>query len=600
MRRFWSMLFTLFLVAGLAVACSSAPTTSSGNGSDTTSPTEDTSSEAPAEATEAPAAEATDAPAEATEAPTDEMVDTANMTMLGMSDEQVPVWVRNFNPFAPDPLNTATNMLFEPLLIFNIATGETVPWLAESYEYGDDLMSLTFQIRDGVQWSDGEPFSASDVAFTFNMLKEFPALDKGGVWEILDSVEQSDDVTITFTLNKPYSLAHERLASQNIVPEHQWGEVADPVTFTNDNPIGTGPFTEILQFQDQVYLQCKNPHYWQEGKPKFDCLRLTANPGNEQSVAGMMADEIDWAGHFIPDIEETYVKADPENHHFLFSPNDTISLYMNTTKAPFDDLNFRRALSMAFDRDEIVAIGQYGYATVSDNPGGLTGIYRDWYNDEAIAEHAPLGTYAPEEAQALLDESGYTDQDGDGWRDMPNGDPIAFKVQVVNGWTDWVTSVQMATEYLQDIGINAEVDTPDFGAWFSNLQAGTYDVSIGWGAVNPTPWNYYQQALSSAMIIDDTAQGLSWSRWNSPETDKLIDAFVATTDEAEQRDIINQLQVAVMDNVPFIPLFSNAGWYEYSTANFTGFPTEDNYYVRGMPFEGIAERLILVTTVEPK
>ncbi|MGH2544695.1 MAG: ABC transporter substrate-binding protein, partial [Ardenticatenaceae bacterium] len=552
----------------------------------------DTTAEEPAETTaEEPADDAT---TEESATSTDELI------VLGYSDEQVPVWVRNFNPFAPDPLNTAANMLFEPMTIFNIAqNGEPTPWLATGYEYGDDLQSITFTLRDGVKWSDGEAFNADDVLFTFNMLQEYPALDKSAVWEILSGVEKGDDHTITFNLNTVYTLAHERIGALNIVPEHIWAEVEDPVTFTNENPVGTGPFTEIREFQDQVYLQCKNPHYWQEGKPKFDCLRLPANPGNEQAIAGMIAGDIQWAGHFVPDIEETYIAANPEHNHYYFAPNDTISLYMNTTKPPFDDLAFRRALSMAPDRDEIVAIASYGYATVNDNPGGLTAIYRDWYNNEAIEEHAPLGTFAPDEATAILDEAGYVDQDGDGWRDMPDGSPIAFKIQVVNGWTDWVTAVQMTAEYFQDIGLNAEVDTPDFGAWFSNLQAGTYDVSIGWGSVNPTPWNYYHDALHSAMIIEDAAQGISWSRWNSPETDQLIDDFVATTDVEEQQEIINQLQVAVMENVPFIPLFANPGWYEYNTTEFTGFPSEENNFARGMPFEGVAERLIVVTSIEP-
>lgn len=583
----------------LLAACAAAPATpaTTDTGSETTSEEPATEEEAaPAEETaEEPAEETAEEPAE-----TSSTVDTSGLTILGYSDEQVPVWVRNFNPFAPDPLNTAAYMVYEPMIIFNIAkNGEPTPWLATEYAYSDDLASVTFTLREGVKWSDGEDFTAEDVVFTFTMLRDSPSLDKPAVWEILEDVTMDDDYTVTFTLNKVYTLAHERIGGVNIVPEHVWAEVADPVTFTNENPVGTGPFTEILDFQDQVYLQCKNPNYWQEGKPHFDCLRLTANPGNEQAIAGMIAGEIDWAGHFVPDIEKTYIAADPEHNNYYFTPNDTISLYMNTTQAPFDDLAFRQALSRALDREEIVAIASYGYATVNDNAGGLTGIYRDWYNTDALTDAGTLGTFAADDAAAMLDEAGYVDADGDGWRDMPDGSPLSFKIQVVNGWTDWVTSVQMASEYFQDIGINAEVDTPDFGAWFSNLQAGTYGMSIGWGSVNPTPWNYYHDALHSAMIIEDQAQGISWSRWSSPETDKLIDDFVATTDRAEQEAIIDALQLAVIENVPFIPLFSNPGWYEYSTRNFTGFPNEENYYARGMPFEGVAERLIVVTTIEP-
>jgi peptide/nickel transport system substrate-binding protein len=611
-RHRWLFLVTVLTIFSLLLAaCGAAATPAPAAEPTTAAPAAEATTAAPA--AEPTAAESATEPTAATEpaaeattarAPTKEAASGSGasdgLVKLTYSDEQKPVWVRNFNPYSPDPLNSAQNMLFEPLFIFKIAkNGEPEPWLATEYTYSEDLKSITFKLREGVKWSDGEDFDADDVVFTFNMLKEFPSLDKSAVWEILTDIKKDDAHSVTFNLNKVYTLAHERIATVMIAPEHQWSKVKDPVTFTNDEPIGTGPFTEITVFQDQIYEQCKNPHYWQEGKPKFDCVRFPANPGNEQAIAGLVAGEIDWAGHFIPDIEKTFVAADEEHHHYYFTANDTISLYLNTSKKPFDDLKFRQALSMAVDRDEIVDIATYGYATVNDNPGGLTAVFRDWYNKEAIEAHKPLGTFAPEEATKLLDEAGYVDKDGDGKRDMPDGSPLKFKVQVVNGWTDWVNAVQMTAEYFQDIGLDAEVDTPDFGAWFENLQAGTYDVSIGWGSVNPTPWNYYHDALSSAMIIKDRANGISWSRWNSPETDKLIDEFVATTDADKQREIINQLQVAVMDNVPFIPLFANPGWYEYNTKEFTGFPTPENYYARGMNFEGIYERLIVLTTIEP-
>lgn len=587
----WLPLLTLVMIVSIVLsACGGAATPPP-------APTQPPA--AAAEATKAP--EPTKAPESArAPQPTKAAETTQELIKLQISDEQKAAWVRNFNPFAPDPLNTAQFMLFEPMFIFNIATGgEPVPWLATEYKYSDDLNSVTFTIRDGVKWSDGEPFTAQDVAFTFNMLAKFPSLDTTGVNDVVEAVEAKDDKTVLFTLQKVYTLAHERIGLVNIVPEHQWSKVEDPVTFTNPEPIGTGPFTEITVFQDQIYEQCKNPHYWQAGKPMFDCIRVPAFAGNEQAIPAMVAGETDWAGHFVPEIEKTYVAADPEHFHYFFAPNDSISLYPNTTKAPFNDVKFRKALSMAIDRAEIVAIATYGYATVNDNATGLGKTYETWYSQDAIKTAGAVGSYAPDEAEKLLDEAGYIDKNGDGKRDMPDGSPLKFKIQVVTGWTDWVNSVQMIAEYFQDIGLDASVDTPEFGAWMNNNQNATFDITFGWGQVRATPWDYYHDAFHSSMIQGGLAQGISWSRWSSPETDKLIDEFVQTTDQARQREIIDQLQAAVVENVPIIPVFSNPGWYEYNTQRFTGWPTRDNYYARGMPFANIADRLLVLTTIEP-
>ncbi|MBC6936708.1 MAG: ABC transporter substrate-binding protein [Chloroflexi bacterium] len=523
-----------------------------------------------------------------------------------VSEGQQAAFPNNFNPFAPDPTRWTRASIYEPLVIFNpVEGGAPTPWLALGYEYSDDLLSLTFTLREGVKWSDGEDFNADDVVFTFQMIQAFPALDRGGILGFLDSVEKVDDFTVKFNLSSVFTLAHELIGGRTwIVPEHIWSAVEDPVTFTNPDPVGTGPLTEVVTVNEQVLEICRNPNYWQMGAdgkplPYVDCMRMPVYPGNDPANFAAAAGELDWIGNFIPDIESTFVAADPEHHFYYFWPGGgTVHLYTNTTKAPFSDVAFRRALSAAVDYESVVNIGMYGY-TIPANPTGLGPRYESWINQEALDKAAEygLGQYDPERAKAMLDEAGYVDGDGDGWRDNLDGSALAFKVQVVNGWTDWVTSVQIMSQNFQDIGLNSTIDVLDFGVWLNNLQTGNFDTSIGWGSAGPTPWDHFRNILDSSLIgADGLANAQLWGRWTSEETDALVNGFVATADPAEQADIINKLQMAYVENVVTIPLFPGPTWYEYTTHRFTGFPTVDDYYTQGSPWEDTwSSRLIVLT-----
>ena len=362
----------------------------------------------------------------------------------------------------------------------------------------------------------------------------------------------------------------------------------------------------MVAVNEQVLEICRNDDYWQMGEdglplPYVNCMRMPVYPGNDPANLAAVNGELDWIGNFIADIDSTFVAADPENHHYYFWPGGaTVQLYTNTTKAPFDDVNFRQALSMAIDYDAVVNIGMYGYAEVS-NPTSLGPRYADWISPEAEAKAAEmgLGVYNPDVAKAKLEDAGYKDADGDGWRDLPDGSPLSFKVQVVNGWTDWVTSVQIMSQNFQDVGLNAVMETPDFGAWFNNLQTGNYDASIGWGTAGRTPWDHFRNIMDSTLIgADGLANAQLWGRWTTPETDQLINDFVKTADLAEQMDIVNKLQMAYVQNVVTIPLFPGPTWYEWTTHRFTGFPTREDYYTQGSPwtdFQGA--RLMIINRI---
>lgn len=495
-------------------------------------------------------------------------------------------FVNNFNPYTVKDILAGT--MFEPLFIHDGKTGTIEPRLAESVAISDDLMTITVKMRPNLKWSDGTPLTAEDVAYSFQLTKEFKAFDVRGMWGENGSVESVtyDGDTVTLNMKVADSTFIWGLKEYHIVPKHVWSKASDLTTFTNPNPIGSGPMTEVDYLRPQQMRLCRNPHYWQAevGRPYLDCIITRSYNDNSQIQAALMAGEIDWGSNFIADIDKTYVERNPDAHKYWYPANDAIFLYMNTREAPFDNLEVRKALSMALDRDMIVDIAGYGYPTPNFSTTGLGDYFGSYINPELTKKHAGVTEYNPEKANAILDREGYKDTNGDGIRNLPNGKNIEFDIEVVNGWTDWVQSVQMVTEFFEEIGIKANVKTVDWSVYDKNLKDGTYSMSINWSATNNAhPIEAYRAFYSEAMV------GQNWHTGHgfiNPEISDLVDAFGQTADKDKQDEIINTLQTYTADNLPFIPLFSNAVWFQYNESKITGWPNAENPYIHPNYYHG--------------
>src|SRR3954453_18682311 len=165
-----------------------------------------------------------------------------------------PTLTENFSPFSTTQLE-GTRLIYEPLEIPSSVDGTFIPFLATKHSTPDPT-TLVFTLRSGVKWSDGKPFTAADVLFTFNLLKKHAALDTTGVWTQLASISGSGS-TVTMKLNSPNVPFAATLAQVPIVPEHLWSSISDPTKFTNKKPVGTGPFT-LQKFAPTEYTLKKN------------------------------------------------------------------------------------------------------------------------------------------------------------------------------------------------------------------------------------------------------------------------------------------------------------------------------------------------------
>lgn len=208
-------------------------------------------------------------------------------SMLIAADNGSPTFDRNFNPYSSGKRNTAS-YIYEPLVIVNEMSGEETPWLAESYEQ-PDASTVVFHLREGVTWSDGEEFTADDVVYTFDLLLANPQLDLKGIGEHIESAEADGNDVIVHLSSEDVPGA-VIIAQTMIVPEHIWSEVDDPVTFTNEDPIGTGPYT-LGDFTPNQYTLVKNQDYWQADKVAADELVQPA----ANSELDIVNNGYDWA-----------------------------------------------------------------------------------------------------------------------------------------------------------------------------------------------------------------------------------------------------------------------------------------------------------------
>lgn len=519
---------------------------------------------------------------------------------------QLTAWVENYNPYSvATRLPSVQDFMFEPLFIFNtLKNAEPNYRLATGYTFGDDLKSVTVTLREGVKWSDGEAFDAEDVKFTYDMIKEHKALDIRNVWDLIENVTVTDDHTVRFDLKTVNTGIVYTLAQVYVVPEHIWSKVADPVTFTNaPTPVGNGALTEIRRFAAQEYIQCRNPNYWDAATLKVDCMRFPQIANNDQALAAAATGELDWFGSFLPDIEKTYVAADPENHKYWFPAGSMVFFAMNFeaanegNKMAFNDLAFRHAFSMAMDRQAMVDIAGYGYPTINEYPSGLGRAYDSWNNPEADARFGAFARYDLEAAKKVLADAGYKDTDGDGFIETPDGQAIAFDILVPNGWTDWVNTVQLAVEGLGELGINAKVATPESPVWQERLTKGDYDVAIDSHFAGPDPFLQFNGVLHSR---NQGKTRFAPIRYSNPELDALLDSFYATADGAKQMEIMNQVQMVIAADMPYVVVFNNPRWYQYNTKRFEGFFSAENPMAVPTVHDDQPERLLHLLSLKPK
>ncbi len=507
-------------------------------------------------------------------------------------------FTKNFNPFLPNSYRRGTGGdIYETLLSINRLSGKVSPWLSSTYTWSSDATSITFNLRTDVKWTDGQDFTSGDVAFTLNLLHQYPALDGGGLWKFITTVETPDAHTVTVNFSKPAVPLLWYLGGQTyIVPQHIWQNVADPTTETNPNPVGTGPFT-LGSFNAQVYTLNKNPHYWQSGKPYIDAIRFPAYDANAAADLLLSTGSLDWSGVFSSDLQKTFVNLDPAHNHYWFPPDNVVMLYLNLAKPPFNNLAVRQAISEAIDRSAISQQAELGYEPVA-SPTALVLPANQSYLDPQYAS-TTFGAASASQADSTLASAGFT-KGSDGVYADASGHSLTFNMNVVTGWSDWVTAVQIMASNLNAAGMKVTVNAISFNDYIAALSNGTFDTAISWTNPGPTPYYLYQSLLASSNTAPvGQAANSNYERWSDPTTDQLLAQYAGSPDQNTEQQAILGLEKIMVDQLPAIPIMEGATWYEYSTARFVGWPDASNPYTSPAPWQDPDSELVALTIHKP-
>jgi peptide/nickel transport system substrate-binding protein len=503
---------------------------------------------------------------------------TSGNTTVTISNENGALWTCGFNPLLGSDQLLAFGFVYEPLVYVNpLQNGKTTPMLATSWKWGAGNKSLTFTIRSNVKWNDGTPMTAADVAYTFNLMKKFPALDLPGVWSVLSSVTASGN-QVTMNFKAPAVPDFYYIADQTpIMPEHVWSKISNPVTYANPHPVGTGPY-KVNPCTGQNVTYTANPNYWQPGLPKVKKVEYPAFTSNNTANDQLANGQAQWGSQYIPNIREFYTAKSP-NFHYWFPPTVNVSVVPNLTNSLLANVKVRQAMSYAIDRAKVSSIGESSYEPPANQAGIVTPTFTSWLDTSLTTKYHY--TYDPVKAKQILASAGFK-MGSDGIMANSKGQKLSFSIINIGDYSDWVASVQVIQQNLKAVGIQITADNLTNTAFTAALYAGKYQLAYyDQQSFGPGPYYELRNWLLStnSAPIGQTAAS-NYERYKNSATDALINSYAATTSTTEQHTIVNQLQQVMLSDLPIIPVVEAVDWYQYNTANHSGWPTPGNPYAQ--------------------
>lgn len=443
------------------------------------------------------------------------------------------------------------------------------PGLAESWKGSDDGLTWTYTLRDGLKWSDGEPLTADDVAWTINTSKDQEWINHFSVTGNLTATAV-DDRTVQVVSSVP----DPKLPTLDayILPKHIWEEQAagDITTYPAEDGVGSGPYTLESRNPGQDWTMVANPNYWR-GKPAVDKVVFRVFTDGSAMVAALKSGEIDFV-HDVP--AELFDGLSSEGDIVTLSgaQGGFTELAMNGMAGGLGDgnpalqnLDVRHAIAKAIDRPQL-------FDRVAHNQGQMLttlGVSPDPVWTPEIPEDQQLN-YDPEGAKALLEQAGYVDSDGDGVREDPDGNPLKLRYAELSDSDQAAPIRELVTGWLKEVGIDTEVSTYDQTQLTDVIASGEYDLFVwGWTPfVDPDPMLSY--FTCAQLTTDIESVGYNDANWCSPEYDALYEQQKVELDRDKRVDLVHQMLTLFYTESTYVVLYHDADTQAYRTDRFEG------------------------------
>jgi peptide/nickel transport system substrate-binding protein len=491
----------------------------------------------------------------------------------------------------PDTMNPLTTysteaqeiiaLIYDKLISYDL-NFKPEPALATDYSYSEDGLTVTFNLRPDVKWHDGEPFTAEDVAFTYNLIKD-NEIGEYSQWLVhMVSATAADDYTFVLTFDIPQ--AFNPALAIPILPKHIWSSMgaSDIETFANDQPVGTGPYKFVEWQVGSLLTLSRNDEFWGDAPAPAKIVYVLY--GNEDVMAqALKSGDIDIITEVPPTIWDGLTNVDNIKavslpsfsfHHIGFNVLDSPDSPGNPLLL---DKTIRQALNYALDRNQLVQVALAGHGRPGDSilPIGLT----DWY----LNVQSPDAT--PEKAKEMLDQAGYTDTNGDGVREDANGTPLEFRLIAIETTSVDVRAAQLFRDAAAAIGIKLDLQTMDentLGELVYNVDNPDWDIFVwGWDSSVPDP-NYMLGVPLCSQI-----GGNNDVFYCNKAYDDLYEKQAATLDYATRKPMVDEMQQMFYDDAAYIVMWYQDKLQAYRTDTWTGWTeipggliynmTRDNY-----------------------
>ena len=515
---------------------------------------------------------------------------------------QVGDFVENFDPFNPTGsyLQPTLGVIYEALFYYNKAKAEApVPVLGTSFKWNKAGTLLTVQVRKGVKWSNGSPLTPADVAYSLNLVDANKALNTTGTtWHARAT---GSAVVIKFPATA-FTLEAQLLGNEPIVPEAIWKKIKNPTSVINKTPVGSGPY-ELKQFTPQTILLVKNPNYWGTGanKPAVDEVRYIELANADAATTALETGSVDYMGSFLPTLKQ--IAASDKNVVYSNTPQATTDLVTCSNAAlgctgPQTDVAVRQAIYYAMDRTQLDKQALDGFGKPA-SPTLLPNFVNGGQIENSAWKQVPQTANAAK-ANSILKADGWT-KNSSGYY-AKNGQELDLTVNVVSGWTDYDTDCTLLQGQLQAAGIKLTVNEVAQQAWTQAEVSGNFELSlnsINMGASSNPYYTYDDYLDSGATAKVGTSATTNTSRFSNPTVDKAISSLAKTNNTKTEAADYKTIQTAVVNDMPYIPVYVNQALTEYNKKSATGWPSAQNLYAFPLPWGGNYGLGIVLKRIRP-
>ncbi len=522
----------------------------------------------------------------------------------------------SFNPYIPGTTSRiGYNFLYEPLYFYNAFKGEMIPWIATGHEFNEDYSEVVINIRPGVKWHDGTPWTAHDLVFTINMLREYaPTLTYSTDMEnwVTEAVAiDSLTARISLTAANPRFVFSYFTSNFGIgvpiVPRHVW-EGQDAETFDNFDtergwPVFTGPYRLAMSTPQQRIWDLRQDWWAAETGfqqlPKVERLIYLTYMEEAKRVQNLITNQMDTSLDLRPPNILTVLESNPRvttwtgrEAPFGYVDFWPISLGFNNLEEPFSDVDVRRAINYAIDRDQLVAVGWRGAGSSTLLPFPDYPALRPYFSEvEDLLAKYEVGVFDLAKCAKLMESKGWQRIDGGFW--TQEGKPLKIVIDIFPIFND-VTPILV--EQLHRAGFDADFRmTSDAYTRMALGRARAFINGHGGSVRDP----YFTLRLYHSRFVQPTNEPAEYFwRWANDDYDRIVDRMAAVAPgDPELVRLYRQAMEIWLAELPSIPILQ---WYHripHNETYWTNWPSEKNPYINSAYWHRVW--LLVLLNLEP-